>query len=100
MDRFFIGQVVTSKSGRDKGLPFIVVEIVSDKYEYLFLVDGKLRLLGKPKKKKIMHVQPHNEYVDNEYIADIKHKLENGLYLKDSDFRKALESISGRTNVG
>ena len=40
----------------------------------------------KPKKKKKMHVQIVNNVID-----DIKQKLENGGYLNDADFRKALQ---------
>ncbi len=77
------GQVVFSKSGRDKSLPFIVVDCDED---YVYLADGRLRLLDKPKKKKKMHVQ-----ICNDIIEEIKTRLENGLYLNDADIRKALE---------
>jgi ribosomal protein L14E/L6E/L27E len=77
------GQVVFSKSGRDKSLPFIVVDFDED---YVYLADGKLRLLDKPKKKKKMHVQ-----ICNDIIEEIKSKLENNLYLNDADLRKALK---------
>lgn len=76
------GQIVYSKTGRDKRRPFIVVD--SDE-QYVYLVDGDLRKLEKPKKKKIIHVQIVNVVVD-----DIKQKLENEAYLNDADFRKAL----------
>jgi ribosomal protein L14E/L6E/L27E len=79
---FTTGQVVYSKCGHDKGNPFLVFLV--DK-EYLYLVDGKLRTVLKPKKKKMKHVQEtHN--VD----LNIKEKLDNNLYLLDADIRKAL----------
>lgn len=78
------GQVVYSKSGRDKRRPFIIVDFDE---QYLYLVDGDLRKLEKPKKKKIMHVQ-----IVNDVIYDIKQKLEESAYLNDADFRKALQS--------
>ncbi len=52
---FVVGQIVISKSGRDKGLAFVIKSIEG---EYVYLVDGKLRKLDKPKKKKQKHVQP------------------------------------------
>ena len=76
------GQVVYSKSGRDKRRPFIVIDFNE---QYLYLVDGDLRKLEKPKKKKRIHVQIVNDVID-----DIKRTLENGEYLNDADFRKAL----------
>ena len=50
-----VGQVVYSKNGRDKGKIFIVVSLEG---EYVFLADGQLRPLNKPKKKKARHTQP------------------------------------------
>lgn len=78
-----IGQVVYSKNGRDKGLPFIVKSIEG---EYVFLVDGDLRKLEKPKKKKMRHVQ-----ITNYVCHEIKSKLENNSYILDAEIRKALE---------
>ena len=78
------GQVVFSKSGRDRGMAFIVVNADTD---YVYLVDGKLRRLEKPKKKKKIHVQI-TKYVDTQ----INRKLNSGEYLLDSDIRKALKT--------
>lgn len=44
-----------SKAGRDKGRPLIVLECVDE--NYVLLVDGDLRPLEKPKKKKLLHLQ-------------------------------------------
>lgn len=79
---FTTGQIVYSKCGRDKGRPFIVF---SSDNEYAYLVDGDLRVLEKPKKKKIKHIQ-----VTNRIDSDIKNKIESNLYINDSDVRKAL----------
>ncbi len=57
-----IGQVVFSKSGRDKGLPFVVTQVSG---EYVFLVDGRLRKLNKPKKKKEKHVQRTYDIIEH-----------------------------------
>jgi ribosomal protein L14E/L6E/L27E len=51
---FEVGQIVYSKAGRDKGRAFAVVKSEGG---YLYLADGKLRKIEKPKKKKIMHIQ-------------------------------------------
>jgi hypothetical protein len=64
-------------------MPFIIVAVDGD---YVYLADGRLRLLEKPKKKKKMHVQ-----ICNDIIEEIKAKLDNNLYLNDSDLRKALK---------
>ena len=73
-----VGQVVFSKSGRDKGKPFVVI---STQDEYLYLVDGKLRTLNNPKKKKVKHVQPTN------HVCNLQ---TDGRALQDADIRKQL----------
>ena len=77
------GQVVYSKSGHDKGLPFIVISVEG---EYVYIVDGKRRRLEKPKRKKIKHIQKTN-YVDEAIRTLI---LENG-YMLDADIVKTLK---------
>jgi len=81
---FQIGQIVFSKSGRDKGMPFVVLNVEG---EYLYLADGKYRLIAKPKKKKLKHVQPTNTV--NENVA----ALVSGF--SDSDLRKAIAEFKG-----
>lgn len=78
---FEIGQIVFSKAGRDKKRAFVVVSCEGD---YLFLADGSLRPLNKPKKKKIMHVQKTN--LISEELSD---KLASGS-ASDSDIVRCL----------
>ena len=73
------GQIVYSKRGRDKGR--IMVAIAVDD-EYAYLVDGVLRPLEKPKKKKAKHIQPTNNIVD--LVPPC------GRALQDADIRKYL----------
>lgn len=58
------GQVVRSIAGRDADRFFVVVEIVDEKT--VALVDGKLRPLARPKKKKVKHLQKTNHFIDVE----------------------------------
>ena len=83
---YTVGQVVYAKGGHDKGKAFIVTEIEED---FLYLTDGKSRKMDKPKKKKTKHVQITNYYDD-----ELKTKIENGEYLLDADFVKALKKYS------
>ena len=78
---FILGGIVISKRGRDKGRPFVIVGMDG---AYLYLADGKLRKLEKPKKKKQMHVQI-TESISEEAAA----KLSAGS-LQDADLRKVL----------
>ncbi|WP_246599365.1 KOW domain-containing RNA-binding protein [Clostridium lacusfryxellense] len=49
-----VGKVVNSKAGRDMHRNFIVVGILNE--EYVFISDGELRRIEKPKKKKVKHL--------------------------------------------
>lgn len=82
-----VGQVVISKQGRDKGLYFVVLDLDSG---YVFLADGKLRTLNKPKKKKEKHVQPTN------IMANL---ATDGRTLQDADIRKQLSCLGGSQRV-
>jgi predicted nucleic acid-binding Zn finger protein len=80
------GLIVFSKRGRDKGLPFIVIGMEDG---YVYLVDGLVRKLDKPKKKKIKHIQVTGTAVN---IHDF-----NQRGLQDADVRKFLREVS---NIG
>lgn len=62
MNKFIPGQLVISKAGRDKGRMFIIHSVPEP--DYVRLVDGKLRPLEKPKRKKIIHLQATNYHID------------------------------------
>lgn len=80
------GQVVYSKSGRDKQRPFIVYDFDD---EFVYIIDGDLRKLENPKKKNKKHIQ-----IVNEIDYNIKMKLDENLYLNDADIRKALKAYN------
>ena len=62
IENFKIGQLVISKSGRDSGRNFIVIQIIDE--DFVLLVDGDLRKIEKPKRKKIKHLRITNKYSD------------------------------------
>jgi len=80
-----VGQIVFSKCGRDKGKTFVIVNVLD---EYVFLTDGDLRPLAKPKKKKAKHVQPTNHIIDLE--------IKDGRGLQDADIRKFIKATITR----
>ncbi len=79
---FTIGQIVFSKRGRDKGKPFIIINVED---EYVYLVDGDLRKVANPKKKKCKHIQ-----ITNDVSSEINIKIKEHVNILDSDIRKAL----------
>jgi len=92
-----VGQVVFAKSGRDKGRAFIVL-CVDD--EYLYLVDGRLRTLQKPKKKKVKHVQPTNFVAclatDGRALQDADIRKHIAVYVENSPKARPKPAVSGR----
>lgn len=86
-EEILIGQVVKSKSGRDKGRIFLVLEVIDQ--EYVLIVDGELRKLDKPKKKKIKHL-----IIYNTVLPEIKYKADNNLKINNSYIRKLLEPFN------
>jgi len=83
---FEIGQIVFSKCGRDKGLPFVVLKVEG---EFVYLADGKLRNVVNPKKKKMKHVQ-----ITKTVNSYIKAAVCGNTILLDSDLRKAVADFA------
>ncbi len=80
-----LGQVAISKAGRDKGRTFIIWQIVDD--TFVLIVDGDLRRVERPKKKRIKHLK---------FTEDIIEKLNEKLIKND----KITNSEIRRTLVG
>lgn len=53
MSEFKIGGFAVSAAGHDTGKCYVIIQMDS---EYVYLVDGRIRTLDRPKKKKKMHV--------------------------------------------
>lgn len=87
-----LAQIVKSKAGRDKGRVFIVTEIVDE--SYVHIVDGDLRKLDNPKKKKIKHLQ-----VTDTILNELVEALEKDV-LQDSQVRKTLDIYKMQRNGG
>lgn len=86
MQDISVGQVVVSTAGRDKNHKFIVLCIIDD--QYVYISDGDIRKVEKPKKKKIKHLKKLNYVAEN-----LKDKLESCGKLSNSEIRKLLKSI-------
>ena len=78
-----VGSVVFSRAGRDKGIFFLVVEVVDD--VYVRLADGDVRRLEKPKLKKIKHLKNTGDVLTN-----IAEKLRQGVKVYDAEIFSAL----------
>lgn len=74
-----VGHVVKSKAGRDKDKLFVVLGIVDE--NYVMIVDGKLRKLENPKKKKIKHLSLYNSII-NDLSEKKANKTVNNAYIR------------------
>lgn len=81
-----IGRVVTSKAGRDKGRSFLVVARVDE--NHVHIVDGTLRKLGRPKKKKLKHLT-----LEAPAATGIREKITNGKQVFDAEIRNNLIAL-------
>jgi len=84
-----IGQLVYSKAGRDQGRIFVVFDILDGNYVYI--VDGSLRKIEKPKKKKVKHLK-----IIDEVSYELAEKIKQGKKIMNSDIRKYIET---NTNI-
>ncbi|HHU33433.1 MAG: RNA-binding protein [Zhaonellaceae bacterium] len=85
-DELRLGQLVYSKAGRDKGKVFLVISIASSSLVYV--ADGEMRKLEKPKKKNVRHL--HNTGIIAEPIA---HKLKRGEPFTNQEIRLAIARL-------
>ena len=53
MKELKIGGFAVSKAGHDLGEIYVIIQM---DHEYVYLVDGKIRTISRPKKKKKKHV--------------------------------------------
>lgn len=78
-----IGDIVISTCGHDMGEWYIVKEINE---QFVYLIDGKLKTIESPKKKKIKHV-----IKTNQTAIEIAQKIIAKQYLQNAEVRKTLK---------
>jgi len=84
---FVVGGYAVSTAGHDFGKHYVIFYM--DK-EYVYLVDGRIRTVGRPKKKKMKHIRMQDQFdvslaekvihqtVRNEEIMRALKLLQNG----------------------
>ncbi len=88
-----IGQIATSLAGRDKGKQFFIIKKIDDQYAYI--VDGELRTLENPKKKKLKHL-----LLTNCFSEELKFRLENKVKTNNADIKKLLKQTISDSRQG
>ncbi|MBT3319184.1 MAG: RNA-binding protein [Clostridia bacterium] len=87
-----VGRIAVSKAGRDTGRVFVIKQVI-DTY-YVYIVDGDLRKMDRPKKKKLKHLKLSENVLDS--IAD---KLKEGTKVFDAEIRSAIRSLQSGSDV-
>ena len=87
-----VGRIAVSKAGRDTGRVFVIKQVI-DTY-YVYIVDGDLRKMDRPKKKKLKHLKLSEDVLDS--IAD---KLKEGTKVFDAEIRSAIRSLESGSDV-
>src|SRR5690606_1900052 len=82
------GQLVTSRAGRDKGKPFLVLRLIDGRYAEI--ADGDARSVTNPKRKNVRHLQPHT--VVHQGLAEM---LAQGRLPSDEELRAMLAEALG-----
>jgi len=81
-----LGQLVSSKAGRDQGKYYLIVAIIND--NYVAVADGNLRTSANPKRKNIKHLNIHRPVA-----ALIKEKLSKGQEPSNAEIMAALREL-------
>lgn len=87
-----IGQIVKSKAGRDKGIIFLVCEVLDE--QFVLVCDGDLRKVKNPKKKKVKHL-----VIYNTVLTEFAEKLQCNENLNDAYIRRLLEPYNASTGM-
>lgn len=77
------GMFARSLAGHDKNKLYVIISVEN---EYVYLVDGKLKTLERPKKKKRKHIQ-----IDYQISEIIQPKIKSGTQLRDEDIKRAIK---------
>ncbi len=86
MNNIVLGQLVVSTAGRDKGRKFIVINIIDQ--DHVYISDGDLRKVEKPKKKKLKHIKATGIIADT-----LRGKLKHNEIVENFEIRSFLKSL-------
>jgi len=87
-----VGGIAVSTAGRDTGRVFVIKQIV-DTY-YVYIVDGDLRKMDRPKKKKLKHLK-----LTGQVLHNIAQKLESDTKVFDAEIASAIRSLQSASDA-
>jgi Ribosomal protein L14E/L6E/L27E len=84
MNEFKVGGYAISTAGHDFGSYYVILQITG---EYVYLVDGRIRTLDRPKKKKMKHIS-----VPQPLDQDLADKV-NQKRVKNEEIKRAIKLL-------
>ncbi|MBR5338254.1 MAG: KOW domain-containing RNA-binding protein [Lachnospiraceae bacterium] len=88
MDKDLCGMLAFSRAGHDRDRVYLIVD---QDEEYVYLCDGRLRTVDKPKKKKYKHIQIVKRVSD-----EVRECMESGNRPDDIMIRRTIEEFKKR----
>jgi ribosomal protein L14E/L6E/L27E len=85
MNEFTIGSYVVATAGHDSGKYYV---IISMDQEYVYLVDGRIRTLERPKRKKPIHIRMLSEF-DPSLAVKVQNKT-----AKNEEIKRAIKLVN------
>lgn len=86
------GYFARSLAGHDKGKLYIIIEETKDTgSDFVFLTDGELKPVDKPKRKRTKHIQVIKAMDDR-----IDSLIKNGQGIRNEDIKRAIKAYSKR----
>ncbi len=86
---FMAGGFAEAKAGHDAGKYYVILQT---DHEYVYLVDGRIRTLDRPKKKKKMHVK-----LLTKYDQTLAYKISDGS-VKNEEIKRAIKLLGKEDN--
>lgn len=83
------GRLAYSRAGRDRGRPFLIVDVVDDKL--VMVADGDLRKVANPKLKSLKHLR-----LTRMTAEGLRQRLARGEPLRDEDIRREIAGLLER----
>lgn len=88
-----IGMLATSKAGHDKSNVYV---IVGETESWVYLCDGKIRTLQKPKKKNKKHIQIIKQEID----AGVQKRIREGHPVYDVEMKHLIKQFQKQFKEG
>ena len=80
-----IGRFAISKAGHDKAQTYVITAVEGD---FVYLCDGHLKTLDKPKKKRVKHIQ----FVNAQVSLELLERLESGACVRNEEIKYAIKT--------